>query len=1437
MRAVGNVSTRFRRHLLLTFFLLAGLLWVCVMPADAQAQAVAQAEEAARTGLPVPDVQPPPPPTRPPARSGRSTSHGADAEAQRLDERFPEDGRLPGARLRTPHDAWLSGGLVPVWIGETAPLRAPLAVAASPVITFNMTFGAVTGFVAANQDVHLVLQRGGATIGEARARTDAVGYFAADLMWNGRWAAVQAGDSLDVIAGAATTTLVAPALTGLVNPATDSLAGSLTGAPLPAALTVSCWGNALTVATDAAGAYAANLGGLIDLTWFQPVDAAYRDANGNWIVATFTPLNGMAVSPTYGEVSGATAPGATVQVTLTQGAAQHTRAAVANPRSGWWYVTFASIRPGDIVEARVGGATLTSMVPELAGNLNLPADSIVGSGPPNSAVSAFVHRHSGFNTGYVWQGAPTDGAGLFTAAFPAGTLDSQQWAVIAHHTTAQADTWIEEDPRMATVSWADNGVWGYTDPDAEVTATLRRGGGALESAQTVARSGYGYFQVLFDTEFQIGDQVTVAGGGLNTAVDLLHLTAQLDLPSNTLSGQAPASARLFASSSTFNGYGPNWTDYLTAGGDGAYQMSWTGQIDVHNGRYAWVSFPQDSDVDQQAWQQAFAPTPYLNLNETHDGVWGYVPAPNAAVTLTLMTAGGVFKGQVLGQTDNYGDFGWQQFRNGGGVININPGDRVRVEIAGWSQEVAAGAIAVTVDSVQDRVSGVGPANSFVELRVRWGNQRLRFPTAADGAFMADFAGIADILAGTEVEVITYDANWNRQQTVGAAPHARANTNWNNVDGWFGPGVSVQYTVTTAGGSPKGGGAGTANPDGWLNGVGCGCDLQPGDRVHVTSSRGFAALLVPITITGRIDVNADRVAGVMAGGDFPGSATIWVWSDARQQGTGRDIGIAADGSFTADFTDFDIQSGDTAEVWYYDANHNEVGTEFNTVYFDVNYGHDWVSSNTEPEAAVTITVTGKATLHGQADSSGYFGSWNGVWQPAHPNIEPGDTVLVETGGEVRRVDPVGTIAGAVDLAADTFAGTIQAPGITGDLRVRCEVWTDNGPPRIMTWANAAGGAFTCDYGAVGWDLAKGQEVAVRYYEPDGDRVINVFQSPYARANVAWNAVDGWFGPGVNVQYTVTSAGGSPKGGGAGTARSDGWLNGIGCDCDLAPGDRVHVTSSAGFDAQLTPILITGRFDAANDRVTGVVQGGVFPAKGRMEIGSETRTDWRSSDFDIAANGAFTVDFGGVFDIRAGDKSEAWYIDPAGNWLGTNLYTLHIEVAYDGDFVYAQTEPGATITISVAGKAALTGQANGEGVVEGWRDEWQALWTPAQPNIAPGDTVAAAAAGWTKQVSPVGQIAAQADPASETIAGVIQAPGFSQPLRVRCDVWEDDGPPGVDAAAFADPNGGSFACDFRQVGGNLRFGDTVAVRYYEPDSDQVIHSFRVQAQTYLPVIQRR
>ena len=141
--------------------------------------------------------------------------------------------------------------------------------------------------------------------------------------------------------------------------------------------------------------------------------------------------------------------------------------------------------------------------------------------------------------------------------------------------------------------------------------------------------------------------------------------------------------------------------------------------------------------------------------------------------------------------------------------------------------------------------------------------------------------------------------------------------------------------------------------------------------------------------------------------------------------------------------------------------------------------------------------------------------------------------------------------------------------------------------------------------MGWDLLPGQTVAVYYIEPDGDAATNTFEAPHARANIVWNAVDGWFGPGVTVWYTVTDELGGFKGDGTGTTKPDGWMDGVGCGCDLVPGDRITVTSDAGFDAVLVPISITGQIDVDADTVSGQMSGGVFPAGGYIEVWSEAQ----------------------------------------------------------------------------------------------------------------------------------------------------------------------------------------------------------------------------------------
>jgi hypothetical protein len=987
-------------------------------------------------------------------------------------------------------------------------------VSSTPVITFDVSYGTVTGYTDADSEVYLLLWRGVTQAGEARTRSDAVGYFYVELVDAGRWAEVQPGDTLDVVVGSGTTTLAVPDLTGTVDPATDTVSGTIGGVSLPADLLVDCWGNQVTVTSDGSGHYTASLSSLVDVSWYYRIRVGHKDANGNWLTASFYPQDGLVVETTYPGVSGYTAPGATVTVTVNHGGDLATRSDQADLRDGWWGVNFDDLGAGDVVTAELGGGEVTGTVSALTAGFDLPNDRVTGSGPASSQVSVFTFRREGLRWWYPHRLAATGPSGDYTADFSAVGLDAWNWAGVLHHDTAKADTVIYVDAPLALVEWTWNEVWGYAQPGALVTATLQDGlplEAVLEVVTATADAADGWYWAGFEEPFQAGDQVAVEGSGLDATVDLVTLTVHLDLAADTLSGQAPPSADLAADTWAWD-FGPYFTGQAAAGLDGSYELDLSGVLDVHNGRGSRVRHPQGDDKDQPGWLSDNAYAPYMDLDESHNGLWGRVPEENVPVTLTLKTGGGAVKAVISTQSNAGGDFGWQNFYDGGGnQVDIEPGDQVVLEIAGWSQTAIAPDMAVQVDAATDRVSGTGPADSFVEVYVRDYSPTFRLPTDGGGHFLADFSGLIDIRPGTEAEAAIYDDHWNRLYAVGRAPYARANIMWDAVDGWFGPGVTVWYTITDAFGV-KGGGSGVTRPDGWLDGVWCDCDLAPGDQVQVVSDAGFDAVLVPISITGHIDVDADTISGQMAGGDFPGQGNVWVWSDARWDGYGTDFDIAANGSYTVDLGGaFDVWTGDEAEVWYYDANGNQVGTQLYGLRMDVNYAHDWVWAQTVPNAEVDVEVAGKATLHGQAYADGGFGTWDWSWLPANPDIQPGDVVTVTAAGYVASINPVGTITGVADDVENTVSGTINAPWFDVPLRVRCEVWVDNGPPSIYTEADPDGGSYLCDFDDVGFDLQTSQDVAVRYYEPDGNRVINVFQAPFP-----WTLGE----PGLSFRYLDT-----------------------------------------------------------------------------------------------------------------------------------------------------------------------------------------------------------------------------------------------------------------------------------------------------------------------------
>ena len=169
--------------------------------------------------------------------------------------------------------------------------------------------------------------------------------------------------------------------------------------------------------------------------------------------------------------------------------------------------------------------------------------------------------------------------------------------------------------------------------------------------------------------------------------------------------------------------------------------------------------------------------------------------------------------------------------------------------------------------------------------------------------------------------------------------------------------------------------------------------------------------------------------------------------------------------------------------------------------EVNYSHDWVNAITTPLATVAITVTRSgaviATITGQADAQGNFNSnqHEDGWSPSRPDLMPGDSVAGATSGASASVNPIGEIVGAIDL--NTISGAIHAPALApANLTVRCEVWVQdaNVSPIVVPNVPANGGTYVCNFGLLGYHIAPGDNIAVSYYEPDGDRVIAVFRAP-------------------------------------------------------------------------------------------------------------------------------------------------------------------------------------------------------------------------------------------------------------------------------------------------------------------------------------------------------
>jgi hypothetical protein len=286
-------------------------------------------------------------------------------------------------------------------------------------------------------------------------------------------------------------------------------------------------------------------------------------------------------------------------------------------------------------------------------------------------------------------------------------------------------------------------------------------------------------------------------------------------------------------------------------------------------------------------------------------------------------------------------------------------------------------------------------------------------------------------------------------------------------------------------------------------------IYPGDEITVMAGAGLQPVefSIPDPFDAQVDTAGDTVSGQIGGWEEQLVEVHGYWEFGDLE-----IPSDPDGDFEADYSSYgvDIPRGGRGHVAIKDTvNFTEV--EFQRPFYsldlvlNVNYGHDWVEGFYEPGHTVWIdlTTSDEVTIKGQSElTSRVLPNWEGQpgfstqadgWEPVRPDIVPGDWVFGDVDNGNESSVHIGAIDGVLDADADSIHGTIFVPGEGELLEATCEIWEEFGPV-IHFVVDPGGDSYNCDFSAVGWDLMIDQLVAVTYWDPDGDHVINTFEFP-------------------------------------------------------------------------------------------------------------------------------------------------------------------------------------------------------------------------------------------------------------------------------------------------------------------------------------------------------
>ena len=987
-------------------------------------------------------------------------------------------------------------------------------------------------------------------------------------------------------------------------------------------------------------------------------------------------------------------------------------------------------------------------------------------------------------------------------------------------------------------------VYGYTPPYTTSLVT-RPADGAYGAAESDSQ---GFFWTsLFagdgsgmPVDVQGGDELRFETAGAAITFSLpLEAAGGIDLVNDTVWGAIPGDSGGTPVTVTLGLWNQTSSLYdlyvAVTQPDGSFSIPLAEDVRAEN--FAVIDYPA-SPVTART---VFFPDPHAFLIWQNSHVGGYAP-PFSQVDLTVYE-GSSTNIRWQGSTVANFPFGWYQFDN----VEMAPDDTVEMAYADGSRASTTYVYAsqFTFDTTTNQVSGLTDPGTEVRL-VFFDDQYHETETTAapDGSFTATFNPLDELRPRSRVDIIVSDDSGNQSLMISGPPFVEAILDPESASDCIGGRVDVPnapITVSlTSGGTTYTRTNPTRPSDPGNNatldfcyliwGPGWGpLNFSPGDIVTLRSPTWQGQVTVA-DLSWQADTANERVTGTAQAGDLEVTLQQWQMAAYPEHEASR---VHATGSpaFTAQFTNFDVRDGQTVNLRHFDPT-SDFGNQVNAALHQMQVDAPYAVTGRTPLAAEDLTVDLYDDTHTWLASTG-----------DDVDLNPYTFRFTDFGGHALLPGYWVEISGASGWNA-----AVQVPAITIDGDFAADMINGEAPKTMLFIEGKREGSsfgfftpvdgYALNTTFLGYDLQVGDQVYV--HSPARDGSLTRYTSCLAEvcrvetwSNDGWDT--GFWGaaePGTVVTITAPrdtlTAYADPA--------CDGCFN-FNQSTVLYPGESFTVVAGAGTQ----PVVVTqpDPFAAHSDSWAGEVSGQLGGWSNRpVEIHPWGWNDMQTAQTD--ANGNFSASFTNMPNNAQGNIR---FVDTSGNTSVIQHRPFHdlslqIRANYIHEWVEGDYEPGHTVWITLTDALGqIKDTASGvSGVIPEWGNQsgfttWgNTPWTSGvTPDLEVGDYVYARSdTGYTADLR-IGEIDAVLDVAADLVTGSLHAPWLGQPLSGSCNIWTNNGPPGI-GFDNVDPNGGAFSCDFTTVGWDIIPGMDVGVDYREPgqhDGDQIYNVLREPA----------